>query len=135
MNRVNHSMLPSWPISAASAARLLFGQAVIIKPASVALNPRIRHPLLEPRRCHHGQRIKGMAQGFADAFEAIEVTNGLADMGRVGTHLSASTQEACLAELCERGIKQEPYGIAVQEPSPKFAQHRGVEPQVVEGQT
>ncbi len=110
------------------------GQSILLKAGPVQLIPPVRDPSLQPVRGNPGQAIQGMPHHLAHAFQAVQVSDRCLNMRRVGSLFASFFQQTPGPELFQQIIQQALFLTARYQPTPKLAQHRKIEPWVLQFQ-
>jgi hypothetical protein len=108
------------------------GQAVVLDPVSIALEPDWRGDRAQPVRHNGGQIVQRGAQRLADQFEEMQVAYGTQHMRAVSALLAPSLDQAARLEPLKHGVQQQVLRLPRDQASAELGQHAEVEPRVGE---
>ena len=95
------------------AGLLALGQARLLDPRGVAVEPLRRCLRTQPLGYEGGQGIEGGAERLSDQLEAIEVAGGRQDVGRVGALAGTGLEQAARLAGLEQLVQEDALGPAV----------------------
>src|SRR5438034_11465680 len=117
------STWPSAPIVGELQLRFLaLGQAHLISPTLIALDPLRSRVSEDPGGHGRGEHVEHMAKRLAYQFQPIERTNSSKDMAGVGTLPTVGFQQTQLAEALQHQIEEQSFSIAIDQATTKFTQ-------------
>ena len=103
-----------------------FGESIILKPWAIALQPIGmaigQHPVWE---CD-SQAIERLPHSGTDTFYTVERAHGGQHMGRVSPLTTTGAEQPKVAEFAQERLEQKVFSLALEQPSAKLAQHRGI---------
>src|SRR5512135_621530 len=114
------------------AGLLALGQARLLHPRRVAVEPLGRGLPTEPPRRDPRECVEGGAERLADQLQAVEVAGGGQDVGRVGALAGAGLEQAAVLAGLQHLVQEAPFGPAGGEATAELGEDGEVEAGVVE---
>jgi hypothetical protein len=99
------------------------GQAVVLDPAPVPLEPDRPHDPAQPVRRDRGQVVQGGAERLGDQLEQVQVVHGGQHVGAVGALPAPRPDQAARLEALEHGVQQQVLRPARDEAGAELGEH------------
>src|SRR6266700_5467539 len=110
------------------------GNARIFAPRTIAFDPFRMTMDTQPVGLDRRKAVEGCTHGFPHTQHPVESADLGQHMGGISPLSSSCLQPAFLPEQGEHFLQQELFCILLYQTSPKFGEHRGVEPRIGEVQ-